>query len=171
MAHGVTGVSTTAAVVVGAVPIPFSDAFLLSPIEIALVNALAQIYGINKDENSKQFLNSIIEVGTVSVAAKSAISALKAIPGVNLGASIVNAIIAGCIVAAIGEGTIIAFEQVYLGKKSLSDIDWVKDLLESKLSLQFIDLVKTVLEKVSENTDLKSIARIIEEVFKVSLSK
>lgn len=41
MAHGITGVSTTAAVVVGAIPIPFSDALILSPIEIALVNALA----------------------------------------------------------------------------------------------------------------------------------
>ena len=165
MAHGITGVSTTAAVVVGAVPIPFADAIILSPIEIALVNALAQIYGIGKNEESKQFFNSIVEVGTVSVAAKSAISALKAIPGVNLGASIVNAIIAGSIVAALGEGTIYAFEQVYLGKKSVKDIEWVKEMMELKLSSQFIDIVKTIADKITKNTDVKAIEHIIKDVF------
>lgn len=153
MAHGITGVATTAAVVVGAVPIPFADALMLSPIEIAEVNALAHIYGISKNEESKQFFNSIIEVGTVSAAAKASISASKAIPGVNLGASVLNAIIAGSIVAALGEGTIYAFEQVYLDKKSVTDIDWVKKVLESKFSSQFTDIVKTITEKITQNTD------------------
>jgi uncharacterized protein (DUF697 family)/GTPase SAR1 family protein len=166
MAHGITGVSTTAAVVVGAVPIPFADAIILSPIEIALVNALAQIYGIRNNEDSKQFFNSIVEVGTVSMAAKSAISALKAIPGVNLGASVLNAIIAGSIVATLGEGTAYAFEQVYLGKKSVADIDWVKKVIESKFSSQFTDIVKAVAEKITKNTDKKAIAQIITDVFK-----
>ena len=168
MAHGITGVSTTAAVVVGAVPIPFADAAILAPIEVALVNALALIYGINKDEESKKFLNSIVEVGTVSLAAKSAINALKAIPGLNLGASLINAIIAGSIVAALREGSIYAFEQVYLGKKSLSDIDWVKKLIEAKLSSQFIEIVKTSVNKINKNMDLKDIAHIIEDIFKNS---
>ncbi|WP_313527866.1 YcjF family protein [Anaerotignum sp.] len=170
MAHGIAGVSTTAAVVVGAVPIPFADAIILSPIEIALVNALAQIYGVGKNEESKRFFNSIVEVGTVSVAAKSAISGLKAIPGINLGASVVNAIIAGSIVATLGEGTIYAFEQVYLGKKSVADIDWVKEMMESKLSSQFIDIVKTIVDKSTNSTDVKAIANIIEDTFKYSFS-
>ncbi len=170
MAHGITGISTTAAVVVGAVPIPFADAVILSPIEVALVNALAQIYGINKNEESKRFLNSIVEVGTVSLAAKSAINALKAIPGLNLGASVINAIIAGSIVAALGEGTIYAFEQVYLGKKTLTDIDWVKGLIESKLSSQFIEIARISVDKINKNTDFKDIAKIIEDVFRNSIS-
>jgi uncharacterized protein (DUF697 family)/GTP-binding protein EngB required for normal cell division len=166
LAHGIIGVSTAAAVVVGAVPIPFADAIILSPIEIALVNALSQIYGISNKEGSKQFLNSIIEVGTVSMAAKSAISALKAIPGVNVGASVLNAIIAGSIVATIGEGTVCAFEQVYLGKKSIEDIDWVKKVIESRFTSQFTDIAKTVVEKITKNTDNKAIAEIITDVFK-----
>lgn len=164
MAHGITGVSTTAAVVVGAVPIPFADAVILAPIETTLVNALAHIYGISKNEESKQFFNSIVEVGTVSVVAKSAISALKAIPGVNLGASVLNAIIAGSIVAALGEGTIYAFEQVYLGQKSVTDIDWVKKLIESKFSSQFTDSIKAVVENITKDTDKKAIAQIITDV-------
>ncbi|MGN0475365.1 MAG: YcjF family protein [Acutalibacteraceae bacterium] len=166
MAHGLVGVSTTAGVVVGVAPIPFADALILSPIEIAEVNALAQIYGINKNEESKQFLNSIIEVGTVSAAAKTAISALKAIPGINIGASALNALIAGSIVAALGEGTIYAFEQVYLGKKSVSDIDWVKNFMESKLSSQFVENVKVAAEKITENADKETIAQAIKNINK-----
>lgn len=165
MAHGITGMSTTAAVVVGAVPIPFADAAILSPIEIALVNGLSRIYEIN-DEGSKELFNSIVEVGTVSMAAKTALNALKAIPGINLGANVLNAIIAGCFVATLGEGTIYVFEQVYLGNKSVSDIDWVKKVMESKFSSQFTDIVKTVMGKITKNTDKKAIAQIIIDIFK-----
>ena len=166
MAHGVTVISTTTAVVVGAVPIPFPDALILTPMEVAMVNAIARIYGIRKNEESKQFFNSIIEVGTVGAAAKAAINALKAIPGINLGASALNAIIAGSIVAALGEGTIYVFEQVYLGEKSFTDIDWLKKVMESELSSQFIEKVKTIIEKVNQDTDKDTIAQIIIDVFR-----
>lgn len=165
LAHSVVGIATTSAVVVGAVPMPFSDALLLGPVEIAEVNALAQIYGISKDEESKKFLNSIVEVGTVSAAAKAAISALKTIPGINIGASVINAIIAGSIVAALGEGSIYAFEQVYLGKKTVEDIDWVKKIIESKLSSQFIEKVTDALKTISDKTDTKAITQTILELF------
>lgn len=164
-AQSVVGTATTAATVVGAVPIPFPDAMILSPIEIGEVNALAKIYGIKNDEDSKRFLNSIVEVGTVSVAAKTAISALKAIPGINIGASVLNAIIAGFIVAAIGEGSIYAFEQVYLGNKTVQDIDWVTKILESKFSTEFISKVQKAIEKLSDTSDNKSIAKIMMELF------
>ena len=165
LTHGITGVATTAAVVVGAVPIPFPDALILTPVEIALVNALAQMYEIKKDENSKVFFNSIVETGTVSAAAKSAISTLKAIPGLNLGASVINAIIAGSIVAALGEGTIYAFEQIYLGKKSITDTDWVKNLMETKFSYQLPDIIQAIAGKITANTDKNTIAQTISDVF------
>ncbi len=165
LAQGIIGVSTTAAAVVGAVPIPFADALILSPIEIALVNGLAQLYGIHKSEGSKQFLNSIVEVGTVSVAAKAAISALKAIPVINLGASVLNAIIAGSMVAALGEGAVYAFEQVYLGKKSVDDIDWVRKVIDLKFSPQLTEKVNAIVEKISKSTDKKTIGKIISDGF------
>lgn len=170
MAHGITGISTTAAVVVGAVPIPFADAMILMPLEIALVSALGQIYGIAKNEESKQFFNSIVEVGTVSTAAKTALSALKAIPGINLAASMMNAIIAGSFVAALGEGTIYAFEQVYLGKKSVADIDWVKKIIEAKFSTQLIEIVNDVLKKIANNPDSKAITKLILDAIKNTIN-
>lgn len=165
LAHSVVAAATASGVVVGAVPIPFSDAAILGPVEVAEVNALAQIYGIGKEEDAKKFLNSIVEVGTVSLAAKAAISALKAIPGLSLGAAALNAVIAGSIVAALGEGSIYAFEQVYLGKKTTADIDWVKKLIEAKLSAQFIETVTAAIPKLSGKTDPKAIGKLIAELF------
>lgn len=164
LAHSIVGISTAAAVTVGAIPVPFADALILTPIEIVEINALTHLYGINKGEDSKQFLNSIIEVGTVSIAAKTAISALKAIPGINLAACVINAIIAGSIVAAIGEGSIYAFEKVYLGEKSVADIDWVKKVMEAKLSSQFIKKVTLITEKIAKMDNLKDIGKIIPDL-------
>ena len=165
LAQGIVGVATTSGIVVGAVPISIADALILTPLEIAEINAIAKVYGVKNDEQSKQFFNSIIEVGTVSTAAQTAIAALKNIPGINIGASVLNAIIAGSIVAALGEGTIYAFEQIYLGKKSFEDIDWVTKLLESKLSIEFVDKVKTIITEAGDKIDSKTIAKLISSLF------
>ena len=161
LAQSIVALSTTAAVTVAAVPISLADALILSPIEVAQINGLAQLYEINKGEDSKQFLNSIVEVGTVSTAAKAVISTLKAVPGINIAASVLNAIIAGAIVAAIGEGCIYAFEKVYTGEKSIEDIDWVKKVMESKLSPQFIENVTAVAEKISKSSNNKDVGKLV----------
>lgn len=166
MAQSAVAVATLSAVVVGAVPVPFSDALLLGPIELAEVNAIAKIYGIKNDEESKRFFNSIVEVGTVGVGAKAAISALKAIPGINLGASIINAVIAGGIVAALGEGSIYAFEQIYLGNKTTADIDWVTKIMESKLTSTFVEKLKSALEQLSDGASKDDIVKVILGLFK-----
>ena len=67
--------------------------------------------------------------------------------------------------AAIGEGTIYAFEQVYLGKKTVEDIDWVEKVMESKLSTEFIEKVTLAAKQITENTDKKVIGKIILELF------
>ena len=46
LAQSIVGVATTAGVVVGAVPIPFADAVILSPIEVAEINAKATIESV-----------------------------------------------------------------------------------------------------------------------------
>lgn len=161
LAQGLVATATAAGVTVGAVPILLADAAILTPLEVGEINALARIYGIHKNEESNQFLNSIVEVGTVSVAAKTAVSALKAIPGINIAAAVVNAVIAGCIVAAIGEGSVYAFEKVYLGEKSLDDIDWVKKVIESKLTSQFLERAQEIIKKVAKSGNPKDITKIV----------
>lgn len=154
MAQGVVGVATTSASVVGAVPIPIPDAMILAPLETAEVNAIAKIYGVKNDDKSKELFNAIVEIGTVSLAAKSVINALKAVP---IAGAVLNAITAGAIVVALGEGSIYVFEQVYLGKKTVEDIDWVTKVMESKLTMELVDRVKTVLKELGNKSDAKKV--------------
>lgn len=161
LAHSIVGVATASGVTVGAVPIPFADAVILSPIEIGEINAIAKIYGIKKNDTSTEFISLMVEVGTISAAAKAAISALKAIPGINLAASVLNAIMAGSIIAAIGEGSIYVFEKIYTGEKSIEDIDWMKKVMESSLSSEFVEKVTIIAEKIAKSNNKKDISKMI----------
>ena len=165
LAQGVTALATGAAVAIAAVPTPLPDAALLGPTEIAEINAIAKIYGIQNDEKFKKTLNSIVQVGTVSLAAKTLISALKAIPGIGIGASALNAIIAGGIVAGIGEASAFIFEQIYLGNKSIEDIDWIDKYLETELSTTVFKRIQEAIEKSNGKMGVKDIAKVIISVF------
>ena len=135
---------TLSAVAIAAIPIPLSDAVLLSPLEIGEINSLAKIYGIKNDKNSKRFLNNVVEAGTVGVAAKAAINSLKAIQAINLAASVINAAVAGAIVLGIGEVCVYTYEQIYLGNKSLDDVDWINKIIEFKLNKQIIEKINMI---------------------------
>lgn len=162
LSQGVVSAATLAGATVGAVPVPFPDTLLLTPTEVAEINAIAHIYGISKKDGYRKFLESIIDVGAVTTASKLAISALKAVPGLNWGAGLINAVIAGSIVAALGEVSILAFEQIYLGSKTLDDLDWIRKLVESRLSRSFVEKLDQIVEKLSaEDVDFKAIASAI----------
>jgi len=161
MSHSVIGAATMGATVVGAVPVPFPDAAILTPVEIAMVNGIAKVYDIGKNEKSSQFINSIIEVGTVGMAAKAVLNSIKAIPGVNIAASALNAIVAGVFVASIGEGSKYLFEQVYLGEKTLDDIDWAKKIIEGKITNETIEKVNRVIAALDGKFDKESIAKAL----------
>ncbi|MBQ6464607.1 MAG: 50S ribosome-binding GTPase [Pseudobutyrivibrio sp.] len=162
MSQSVIGTASTAGIVMGALPnIPFTDAVWLAQTELAEVKAIASIYGIKKDDNSKEFINKIIEMGTVSTAAKGVLSSIKVIPGINVAGSVINGVVSGCFVAAIGEVSTYAFEQIYLGKKSIGDIDWIKKLTEAALSGNLTDLISNVLDQVTDGTSKEQIAKII----------
>ncbi|MCI8653377.1 MAG: DUF697 domain-containing protein [Angelakisella sp.] len=165
LAQGVVAAAAATGVVVGAVPVPVPDAAILVPTEMAMITAIARVYGIKKDDQSSEFFMTILGAGTVSMAAKTALNTLKAIPGVNLGAAVLNAIVAGSIVAALGEGSIFIFEQIYLGKKTFEDVDWVTKIIESKLSGQFVEKVNQVMEMVADKTDNKAIGKAIWDLF------
>ena len=70
---------------------------------------------------------------------------------------ILNAIVAGSIVAAIGEGSQIIFEQIYLGNKSITDTEWVKNLMETTMG-------KTIAGNVDE------IVHILQNKGKIGMS-
>ena len=154
LAQGLIGACVAAGATVGAVPIPIADSLVLSPLELGELHGLARLYGIDKDEGSKQFLDSIVQVGTASVVAHSAISAVKSIPGVNI--------------AALGEGAVIAFEQVYSGKRSVNDVTWVQNLMQEQFGEGFLGKVSGVAQASAKAGDAKDMREMIVELVKAA---
>ena len=168
LAHSIVGASTVSAVIVGASPTNIADSLILGPLEVGEINAIAKVYGLKDETQLQKFKDSVVEVGTVTTAAKAILSNLKNIPGINIAGSVLNAIVAGSIVAALGEGTIYAMEQVYLGKKTFDDVEWVKKLLESNFSQEFIDRVMEAIKEINakgKKIEMKDIAQIINALF------
>gem|GEM_PF-3988306 len=164
-AHAAVGLATAAGVAIAAIPLPYPDAALLAPTEALEINTLANIYGMKKGERSTTLINSILDAGAVTLAGKTAISALKAIPGINIGATVLNAIVAGSIIAALGEGSIFIFESINRGERSADDVDWVRKMLESKLTSTVVKKSAQAVKEVGSETDLKKIAKIVADTF------
>ena len=165
LSQSVVAAATSAGIAVAAVPLPFADAAMLAPIETAQVQAIARIFGIGKNEEAKKFIDALIDAGTVGAAAKGLVSGIKQlakkIPGVN----VVNAIVAGSIVAGLGEVSIYAFEQIYLGNKSLEDIEWMKKLVEKSVADGFSKKVGEVIDSLKENSEVKDVLAQVIRVF------
>ncbi|MDO4437239.1 MAG: 50S ribosome-binding GTPase [Coriobacteriaceae bacterium] len=164
LSHATSVSFSTLGAAVGAAPLPFADAAPLCAIETAEIKAISAIYEIKSNDDSSRLIESLIEVGTVSLAAKSAISALKLIPGINIAGSVLNATIAACIVMAVGEGSRFIFEKVYLGEASVSDLEWAKRLLESRLADNFISKATEAIEAVSERGTSSNVSQIISDI-------
>lgn len=157
--------ATASAAVVGAVPIDFPDAAILTPLETTLITGIAKIYEI--DENTdigKRIITRIIETGTISMVAKTAINQLKLIPGVaNIAADVINAVVAGGIVLGIGEASTIIMEKIYLGDVDINNLDWVEKIVENSMGKIVTNISNAVNKndgKLSANDLLKSVAMI-----------
>ncbi len=159
-ANGTVSLATIGAGVVAAVPIPIPDAGILTAIETFEINSISKIYGITEDENSKMFIKQIITAGTVGAFAKTILTALKASP-LNIGATILNVIVATTITATLGQVSIVAFEQIYKGEKSIDDIDWIKKLLENVNTGELMEKINDVATQIGDEKNPKEIASII----------
>lgn len=167
LAQGLIGACVAAGATVGAVPLPIADSLVLSPLELAELNGLARLYGIDKDEDSKHFLDAIVQVGTAGTVAHAAISAIKAIPGINIAASALNAVVAASIIAALGEGAVTAFEQVATGRRSIQDVGWVRHLMQDQFGDGFLGKVSDVAE-ASQAGDAKDMSQMIVDLVKAA---
>lgn len=163
LSHSVVVAATGAGVAVAAIPFNFADAAMLGPIELAEIEAIAKIFGINKDDESKKFIDTLVEAGTVGAAAKGILSGVKQIAKQLPVVKIANAVVAGGIVASLGEIAIYAFEQIYLGNRSLNELEWLKKLTETfladGLSAKLEEVTNTIKEK--DINDVKEAGTVI----------
>ena len=138
--------ATTTAAVVGAIPIDFPDAIILTPLETTLITGISKIYKLDQnDDNMKQIISHIVEAGTVSIVAKTAINQLKLIPGIaNIAADVLNAIVAGVIVLGIGEASTIIMEKAYLGETDVENLDWIDKIVEGSMGKTVLKITNAI---------------------------
>ena len=134
-AQALTALATSSAAVVGAVPLSLPDSVVLTTMETGLISGIAKIYKLDrKSELSQKIMSRIIEAGAASMAAKIALNQLKLIPGVaNIAADVLNAVVAGSIVFAIGEASAVIMEKAYRGDIDEENLDWINKIVNGNM--------------------------------------
>lgn len=160
-ANIVVATATSAAVAVGAVPIPMADAPVLTAIQTGMVKAIATIY----DVDASILATAIIQASIVSNTAKLALSAIKAIPGINVGAAILNAVVAGVFTVAIGETTIYICPKIDEGEIDVSQIEEIASEKIPAIFDSMMPYLKKCLDKINKG-DKSSIKKLFSDFFK-----
>ena len=158
LSHSVVATAVLAGITIGLTPIPFADGALLTPLEVGLIKGLSKIYNVEYDNNT-ELLQTIVNAGAAGIIGKTALSGLKAVPGINIAGEVLNAIVAGSVIAALGEGCAYIFEQIYLGNKSSTDIEWVKKILESKAAESLSGRMEGIITDYSKKKELGKVSK------------
>ena len=159
MANALVATATTGATAVGAIPIPIPDATILVPIQSGMLAGVAKIYGIQDKDMTNKVINTILKVGATTMAGKGLLTALKAIPGMNIAAAILNAAVAGSITLSAGEISIVLFNKVYKNEIDYKTIDWNKEIetLFNDYLPGIIEAMKTISAESNGKLDAKAI--------------
>lgn len=132
-AHAIVATSATTAAATAAIPIPFSDAFALVPIQIGMLASITAVFGL---ELQKSFLatlvsSSITAGGATLVGKTIASNLLKLIPGAgSVAGGAIAATTAGALTTVFGEAYISTLAYI------LEDND-IKDLNPNDILKEF----------------------------------
>ena len=158
LAQATIGTAIGAGALVASTRTDASDAALLSRTESMEINAIAKIYGIKKSEKNIQLFNALISKEKVNDFAKNLLSTLKAIPELEERSNgLLNAAVAGAIIAGLGETATYVFEQIFLGKESSANVDWVQKVLDTNLNAESINKLLPYLDKIPNSKELKEL--------------
>jgi uncharacterized protein (DUF697 family) len=93
-----------------------------------MIRAICKIYEINS-KTSETIATAVFDATMVSKISKTVLSALKAIPVVNVIGGLLNGIVAGVITIAVGEATIVLCKKIDAGELSEIDVEGMKKLV------------------------------------------
>lgn len=113
----------------GFAPIPFSDAAVLIPTQVAMIASITTIYGMEVNKSLLTgFVSSTIGTAGATVLGKTIVSNLiKLIPGVGTGVGgLISGTTASLLTTALGEAYIIVMEKIYKGELKSEDL-YTKD--------------------------------------------
>lgn len=151
--------ATAAAAVTGAAPTPFPDSVVLVPLETGLTKGVLKIYNV---DFSGELVTAIIGSTVITNIAKAALNVLKAVP---IAGSILNAVVAGFFVGALGEAMIALSEAIYLGRLNQNDIDKVVEFVSDKIKTNAVfGFAVSYLEKNADKLIGKSAKEITKSI-------
>lgn len=146
-ANGIIGLYAAAAATIGAVPIPFSDAFLLVPDQIAMLANITATFGLPVN---KGVLTSVISatIGTAgaTILGKTVVAnLLKLIPGAGkIVGGVISASVAAALTCALGETYTLILAKIVNGEVP-------QDVLQSEQGIQMISEIFKEKLKVKRN--------------------
>lgn len=157
-ANAEIAVAAAAAITVGAVPLAFADAVILTPIETGLAQVILKTYGV---EVTGDFISSVIGSAAIANAAKFALNSLKGLP---IAGSVLNGAFAGVVVVVIGEAVIALSEAIYTGKIDPKKVDEAVNFVQEKITEN--PVLGEVVKYFKENAD-KLIDKDAKEIFDI----
>jgi uncharacterized protein (DUF697 family) len=108
-AHGIVATAATAAAAAGASPIPFSDAFILVPIQVGMLAGITSAFGLDLQQSFLSTLvsSTITGAGATIIGRTIVTNLLKMIPGVGtIAGGAISAATAAAVTTAFGEAYI-----------------------------------------------------------------
>lgn len=159
-ANTIVGTASAAATIIGAVPFNFADAAILVPLETMLTKSILKVYSV---KFSGELITAIVGSSAITNIAKAAITPLKALP---IAGSVINGVVAGGIVLALGQSEIAACEAIHTGKLNPQKIQDIVKFIEeqTKDSPVIGDLVKYLEDHSSSLTGKNA-----KQIFKLAM--
>ncbi len=139
---------------------------ILVPTQTVMLRGLTASYKITDKVLGQELIDTALKVGMTTLAGKALIKALKAVPGLNVATSVLNAVVAGGVTFALGEGTATVLERAYKGEE-LTDLE---KMLTDAVNQYLPGIMKTVADYVKENKDA-GFKQIIENLLSVLLPR
>ena len=150
-AQAVVVSSAVAAAATGAVPIPFSDAAVLVPEQIAMIGGITAIFGVPMDQGTVMAIISatIGTAGTTVLGKTIAANLIKLIPAVgSVVGGVISAATAAALTAALGEAYIAIMVMVCKGDLSITDLKSEKG--KAEITRIFTEQLKVKRDKNGE---------------------
>ncbi len=142
-AQAVVATSAVAAAATGAVPIPFADAAVLIPEQIAMMGTITAIFGIPVEKATMvAIISATIGTAGTTVLGRTIVSGLiKLIPGVgSVAGGVISGGTAAALTAALGEAYIVIMTMIYKGELKVSELNTKEG--KNKISEIFAERLK-----------------------------
>lgn len=120
-AYAVIVTSTIGATVVGAIPIPVTDAAVLVPLQTLMLNSIAKIYKIKEEDQINKIVDTIIKIGATTIVGRGLV---KMLGGTNVAIAVINAAVAGAVTFVAGVICNTVLSKVYSGELDINKTDW-----------------------------------------------